>query len=119
MAERHSSTIKNWHQVASLILLVVAGFVLQGLFILLILNGIFGNERWLLKIAAEHSAVIIGLPIAGLCSSFVVLLFNRVVPGQIEFKLTNFLEMKGPAAPIMLWVVCFFTISICIKMLWN
>lgn len=119
MTERHSSRIKIWHQVASLRLLVMAGIILQGLFILLILNGIFGNERWLLKVTQEQVPVIIGLPIAGLCSSFVVLLFNKVVPGEIELKFTNLLERKGPAAPIMLWVVCFFIISICIKMLWN
>lgn len=89
------------------------------MFIVVIYQGLFGGQPWLLQLAKCQFPVFVGLPIAGLCSSFVVFAFDTLVKGDMEFKMIGGMEIKGPTAPILLWVVCFFVISICIKILWN
>ena len=73
-------------------------------------------DQFWVPIAEEHFAAIVGLPMAALASLCIVLIL-RISSGPIEFKGFGF-EFRGAAAPIVFWIICFFTISVCIKMLW-
>lgn len=109
----------NWFFVFMSILIALVAFALGFMFVMIIYGGLFGKDAWLLKIAQCQVPVFLGLPIAGLCSSFLLLTFNREFEGSMEIKLPPGIEITGPAGPIILWVICFFIISVCMSFLWN
>ena len=100
-------------------LIAALGGILSVMFLYLLRTGLFFSDPWLIKLAQNKFPVIIGLPVAGLCSSFVILTFDRLIDGKIEFKISNSIELTGPTAPILLWMICFLVISFCINMLWK
>lgn len=64
----------------------------------------------------SHACAFIGIPWAGGAAAVVVMLF-RFLPGELTFKALG-LELKGAAAPAVLWVVCFVALVLALKVLW-
>lgn len=65
----------------------------------------------------EQFPVLVGLPMAGLGAVFVTLIL-RISTGPLEFELAG-LKFKGGAAPIVFWIVCFLSIVLSIRLLWQ
>ncbi len=65
----------------------------------------------------EQFPVLIALPMAGLGSLFVTLIL-RISTGEMEFEIAG-LKFKGGAAPIVFWVLCFLSVVVSIKLLWQ
>lgn len=67
-------------------------------------------------ILEKHFAAIVGLPGAA-AAAFVLVVFLRQTEGPIEFEGAGF-KLKGAAGQILMWVVCFLSISGAIKLVW-
>ncbi|MBR9910909.1 MAG: hypothetical protein GYB33_11240 [Gammaproteobacteria bacterium] len=65
----------------------------------------------------EQFPVLVGMPMAGLGALFVTLIL-RISTGPLEFEIGG-LKFKGGAAPIVFWIICFLSIVVSIKMLWQ
>lgn len=74
------------------------------------------DEFWKILIR-EHFPVVVGLPMAGLGALFVTLIL-KISTGSLEFEIAG-LKFKGGAAPIVFWVICFLSIVLSIKLLWQ
>jgi len=68
------------------------------------------------SIVYDHFAVIVGLPMVAVLSLAIVLLLPQTY-GRIEFKALG-IRFKGAAGPVVLWLLCFLSISAVIKLLW-
>lgn len=71
----------------------------------------------LTELVLKNFAAIIGLPFAFL-GAFVVVALFRQSEGDIEFEAIG-IKFKGASGQIMLWLVCFLSISAAIAFLWN
>jgi hypothetical protein len=71
----------------------------------------------LLDIVYTHYACVVVVPFAGYAALALVLLLEWRSSDPIEFKALGF-EFKGPAAPIVLWVLCFLAIVVAIAVTW-
>jgi hypothetical protein len=65
----------------------------------------------------EQFPVLVGLPMAGLGALFVTLIL-RISTGPLEFEMAG-VKFKGGAAPIVFWIICFLSIVLSIRMLWQ
>jgi hypothetical protein len=74
------------------------------------------HEAFWKDLALKHFPAMVGLPAAALAATFLILTFEAV-SGDIEFKALGF-EFKGASGPIVLWVVCFLSIPVAIRLLW-
>ena len=54
---------------------------------------------------------------AGLGALFVTLIL-RISTGPLEFEMAG-VKFKGGAAPIVFWIICFLSIVLSIRMLWQ
>lgn len=68
------------------------------------------------ELLIEHFGAIIGMPVAG-ALAFLLVVFLRQTEGQIEFKGLGF-EFKGASGQIVMWLMCFLSITGAIKLLW-
>ena len=75
------------------------------------------DDRVLSDLVVRNFPAIIGLPFAFLAAFIVVALF-RQTDGEIEFTAIG-IHLKGAAGPIVLWIVCFLSISDSISLLWQ
>lgn len=83
-----------------------------------------GSHRWIsisIKVLSEeilknHFAAVVGLPMAGIFSLWVVTIL-RSKSGPIEFDAFG-LRFRGASGPVVLWVLCFLAIAFAIKLLW-
>jgi hypothetical protein len=78
---------------------------------------IIHQTDWLLALVQQHYAALIGLPFAAFGALGLVLLLESHYNQQIEFKALGF-EFQGASGPIILWVVCFLSIALSMKLLW-
>ena len=67
------------------------------------------------KIVGDNFRVIIGLPVAGIFSAVIIVLF-RTTEGTIRFKAFGF-TFEGASGPIIMWVICFLAIVGSIRLL--
>ena len=65
----------------------------------------------------DHFTVIIGLPISAAVSLGIVTLL-RQTEGNINFKLCG-IKLSGAGGSIVLWVICYLSISFSIWLLWS
>jgi hypothetical protein len=72
---------------------------------------------WLLALVKQHFAVLIGLPFAAFGALGLVLLLESHYNQELEFEAVGF-QFQGASGPIILWVVCFLSIALCMKLLW-
>jgi len=68
----------------------------------------FGHDVWVRFVLANFTLVL-GLPMAAALAFGVVIAFQETTSGPLEVRLGP-LEIKGPAGPILLWVVCLLAI---------
>lgn len=85
-------------------------------FLLFIVYNSWISSVWLMRLVNEHSAAIIGLPMAAMAALVIVLLLEFSV-GHISFKFAGF-HFKGASGPMVLWVMSFLSMVIGIKLLW-
>ena len=101
-------------RIATLILLIVvpllAAFIIGDIFRFIPIETI-------VRIAEKHFAVVIGLPLSALLSAFIVVALKQS-GGPIKFEGLGF-KFDGASGQVILWVICFLSISVAIKMLWN
>ena len=76
----------------------------------------FDDKVWL-PIAVKHFPAVVGLPMAAIASLFIVMVLEYV-SGPIEFEILG-LKFKGAAGQIVFWILCFLTIVLAIKLLWD
>jgi hypothetical protein len=74
------------------------------------------EESFMLEIVKNHYAALVGLPLAGMGSMCIVMLF-KYTSGPIEFKALGF-EFRGASGPAVLWIFCFLAITGAIRILW-
>jgi hypothetical protein len=86
------------------------------LFLLWRIGKVTIEQRIWIPIVQSQFPAVIGLPTAAAAALFIVLSL-RVASGPIEVELPN-LKLKGAAAPIIFWIVCYSVIVTSIKLLW-
>ncbi len=95
----------------------ILGFTsISTVLITLFRDGGLSDNGWIVVIAREHFAAVVGLPAAAVASMCIVL-FLEYSTGPIEFEGLGF-KFRGAAGPVVLWVFCFIAITIAIKVLW-
>jgi hypothetical protein len=67
------------------------------------------------EMLAEHFAAVVGVPAAALLSAVLMTILRNLGPIQLEAAGIKF---KGASGPIILWVFCFVTLALCVKLLW-
>jgi hypothetical protein len=70
-----------------------------------------------LAIIKNHFAVTIGLPMASLLSTFIVVALKHS-GGPMRFEGLGF-KFEGSSCEVILWVMCFLAISCSIRLLWS
>lgn len=100
-------SILTW--VLAFVVPMAAGAVLHG-FVTLIPYDV------MLEIVRQQFAAIVGLPIAGVFSVFLVVVLQQTT-GPISFKGLGF-EFEGTSGQVVLWMMCFLSIAGAIKLLW-
>ena len=113
------------------ILMFMLFYLLPFFFILLVFINFILSEtpnqafRWLTiadlqiinkDILKSHYAALIGLPLAAIFSLWVVVIL-RNKSGPIEFEFIS-LKFKGASGQVILWILCFLTITAAIKFVW-
>lgn len=68
------------------------------------------------QVISEHFTVFVALPWAGGATSVIVMMY-QFHPGEFVFKFFGF-ELRGGAAPALLWVICFLAGVLAVKVLW-
>lgn len=68
-------------------------------------------------IVKAHFAATIGLPMAALLSAFIVVAL-RHSKGPIKFEGLGF-KFEGSSGQVILWVICFLSITVAIRLLWT
>lgn len=97
----------------TVLLSILAIAVLLGLWVFLV--GLSKQET--AKFVLAHFVALVGLPMASI-ASFVLVAFLKQRSGEgISFKGFGF-EFQGPSGEIVLWILCFISIVISIKLTW-
>ena len=69
------------------------------------------------RIIREHFAAVVGLPMAALLASFIVIAL-KYAEGPMEFEALGF-KFRGASGQVILWIMCFLAITIAIRLLWS
>ncbi len=101
---------------ATQIVAVVICVLITLLFIIFVGIHASGPNSWVVDIAKNHFAAVIGLPFAALLS-FLVVTSLKISFGTIEFNGLGF-TFRGASGPIVLWVVCFLAMTLAVRLLW-
>lgn len=75
------------------------------------------HQQWIYTIFSEHYDVIFGLPSAALLS-FMLVVVSEARFDRIEIEISNVVKFRGASGPIILWILCFLSITFAIKLLW-
>jgi len=90
------------------------------LMIILCTGGVYylfmGKANWLLIIISTHFMPLFIPPLL-MIASLAVVLSLRQASGPLEFKVLGF-EVKGSAAPIIMWVLIFLCFVYAVQMFW-
>ena len=98
-----------------IVIIILTSF---GVFALMGLTSVHKTEGdYWQTLIREQFPVLVALPMAGLGSLFVTLIL-RISTGEMEFEIVG-LKFKGGAAPIVFWVLCFLSVVVSIKLLWQ
>ena len=95
--------------VISLIVPIVGVVTIMGLVSLI-------EPGFLKTIVVEHFAAVIGLPMSALLAAFIVSGLHYA-EGTIKFEGLG-MKFEGASGQIILWIVCFLSIAVTIKLLW-
>ena len=70
----------------------------------------------IVSIVKGHFAATVGLPMAALLAAFIVVAL-RHREGPIKFEVLG-MKFEGASGQVILWVICFLSIAVAIKLLW-
>jgi hypothetical protein len=76
-----------------------------------------GAERWT-NFFEDRFSFVVGIPMSAVTAFGLVVYFEITSQGPIEISLWG-LVLKGPAGPLMMWVVVFLAIVLGINVLWK
>ncbi len=113
--EVNSNNQKLKNIMSWVVVIILTCFGAYGMFKLTTVHKTEG-EFWK-TIIKEQFPVAICLPLAGLGALFVTLIL-KIAAGPVEFEFAG-LKFKGGAAPIVFWVICFLSIVLSIRLLWQ
>jgi hypothetical protein len=82
-----------------------------------LIRAVLQQQPWIYKIFSQHYDVIFGLPSAALLS-FMLVVVSEARFDNIEMEIVNLIKFRGASGPIILWVLCFLSIVLAIKLLW-
>jgi hypothetical protein len=78
----------------------------------------FGSLRDIVfGMARQHYVTVVGLPCSGLGALFIVLLLRNVA-GAVQFRVLT-LEFKGASGPIIMWILCFLSLTLAMVKTWD
>lgn len=97
-------------------LVLVAFVVVGGVFIYFLALDIAYAQPWMMELFKEHSAAVLGLPLAAIAALALVLVLETK-SGRIEFEGLGF-KFRGASGEVIMWVICFLAIVSSIKLLW-
>src|SRR5690606_24089497 len=88
----------------------------------LMLAYVRGQNR-AVKLLSKKPAYTFGLPISGLVAFAIVVLLDTLSPGSdangvLEFEAFD-LTFSGPAGPVALWLVCYLSLVVSIRLVSN
>jgi len=69
------------------------------------------------SVIKDHFLALTGTPLAAISAIILVAVF-KVTSGDIQFKALGF-EFRGAAGPAILWVVCFLSCVLGLRVLWK
>lgn len=98
------------------IVAIIGASIFFGSFLLFLIYWSWADQSWIIVLAREHFAAIVGAPLAAFASLLLVL-FLRYTAGPIELETLGF-KIKGGAGPLMMWIFCYLAIVTGIKLLW-
>ena len=90
----------------------VAGAGAYGVMLLLYLL----NVQEVRDLFNSKPAYTFGLPLSGFAALGIVTLLSQAVDGKVEFKAFG-LQFTGPAGPVTLWILCYWTLVGSLKIL--
>ena len=102
-------------QASWIVVVILIAFGAYALFMLTQVHNTPG-DYWQTLIRQQFP-VLVGLPMAGLGALFLVLIL-RISAGPLEFEIAG-VKLKGAAAPVTFWILCFLSGAIAIKLLWQ
>jgi hypothetical protein len=73
-------------------------------------------DKNVIEVLYEHLRAALGIP-GSIITAFVVVSVLEQVSGPIELEVIGF-KLKGAAGPVVLWIACFFSLILGIKILW-
>jgi hypothetical protein len=85
-------------------------------YLLFILYSTWYSEGWVQEVIRQHFAATVGLPLTGL-ATFLLVQVLQISAGQIELEVLGF-KLRGASGPVVLWVVCFLTVTAALKLVW-
>lgn len=71
----------------------------------------------LVQIATQHFAAVVGLPLAALLAAFIVVALQQT-SGPMKFEGLGF-KFDGSSGQVILWLFCFLSIAVAIRLLWG
>ena len=92
------------------------GLFLSVIFVFFAIHLVSGTE-WIIKLIQEHFAAIVLVPLGQMAALCIVLLLKVSTSGAIKFQFLTF-KFRGASGPIILWVLCFFSVIAGTKILW-
>jgi hypothetical protein len=99
------------------LMLAIAVLAVFGIAFLIMALWINRYDPVLTQLAIANFPAIVGLPLAAVAAFIVVAVF-RQSENPIEFEALGF-KLKGAAREIVLWIACFMTVVIGIRLLWK
>ena len=106
---------EKFRSIAGWLIFLGAGLY-SALLLIFIAYNLWREESFIIELVEAHFAALVGLPLAGMGSMCVVMLF-KYTSGPIEFKAIGF-EFRGASGPVVLWIFCFLAITGAIAILW-
>lgn len=112
-AEETKQNLRTILTFGAVVCVVLTGFVVLGRLVL------YGarDQTWL-PIAKYNFLATIGLALAAVFALMLVLVMEKTSPGEIDVKMPGF-EFRGPAGPIIMWVICFLAIAGAGRLCWQ
>jgi hypothetical protein len=97
-------------------LVLVASAIVAGVFVYFLALDIAYAQPWMMEVFKEHTAAVLGLPLAAIAALALVLALETK-SGRIEFEGFGF-KFRGASGEVIMWVICFLAMASSIKLLW-
>jgi hypothetical protein len=96
--------------------LAIAGAVFLGFLYVYWLGWNLRYDQAITQTFYEHLRAVLGIP-GSIITAFVLVSVLEQVSGPIEIEVLAF-KLNGAAGPVILWIVCFLSMVLGIKVLW-